>query len=74
MELTFNLKRENACLQSAKFGSNELHTKGCSSNKAADERFSGFLCKHRLKKSFPSDDKDSGIGGDLLNMLNIACP
>ena len=29
------------------------------SSKAADEYFSGFLCKHWLRKAFPSDDSVS---------------
>ena len=50
----------------------DLHTKGCSSSVMAEGRSAGFLRKHRRRKSFPSGDKVSGIGGSLCKILNIA--
>jgi hypothetical protein len=46
--------------------------KGCSSRTAAVGLSAGFLLKHFWRKSFPSDDNESGIGGVLCNTLNIA--
>jgi hypothetical protein len=46
--------------------------KGCSSRIAAVGLSAGFLLKHLWRKSFPSDDSESGICGVLCNTLNIA--
>jgi hypothetical protein len=45
---------------------------GCSSNLLAAGLSTGFLLKQHLKKSFPSGDRLSGIGGSACNTLNIA--
>lgn len=45
---------------------------GCSSNILADGLSAGFLRKQQSKKSFPSGDIVSGIGGVSFRTLNIA--
>lgn len=49
-------------------------TNGCSSNCAAVGRADGSRCRQSFRKSFPSSEKWSGIGGIslLLPILNIA--
>lgn len=44
----------------------------CSNNIEAVGRSAGFLLKQSLKKSLPSDDNVSGIGGVSFITLNIA--
>jgi hypothetical protein len=50
----------------------EFWMNGCSSSLFAVGLSVGFLLKQPLRKSFPSNDKLSGIGGSLFNTLNIA--
>lgn len=50
----------------------EFLTNGCSSSVLADGRSAGFLWKQQFKKSFPSGDNISGIGGAPFKTLNIA--
>ena len=50
----------------------EFWINGCSSNLLAVGRSAGFLLKQHLRKSFPSGDRLSGIGGSVRNTLNIA--
>lgn len=53
-------------------GCREFFRNRCSSNIDAVGRSAGFLWKHNLRKSLPSGDIDSGIGGLSLMTLNIA--
>lgn len=73
LKLTCNLNPENSCTKPAWIWSCELRRKGCSSSLTAEGRSSGLLWKHHWRKSFPSADNVSGIGGVLCNTLNIAC-
>ena len=50
----------------------ELFTNRCSSNMLADGLSAGFLRKQQCRKSFPSGDNVSGMGGVSLITLNIA--
>lgn len=78
LELTITFILKNSCMPPKKSCSCELTItcehckKGWSSRQAADGRSAGFLWKHRWRKSFPSEDKVSGIVGDLFKTLNIA--
>lgn len=53
-------------------GCTEFFRNRCSNNIAAVGLSAGFLWKHDLRKSLPSGDIDSGIGGLSLMTLNIA--
>ena len=50
----------------------EFFKNRCSSNTAAVGRSAGFLLKQHLRKSLPSGDNVSGIGGVSFITLNIA--
>lgn len=67
LQLTPNLKLGNGRCWSWEFLKKE-----CWSSLEADGRSAGFLRKQHSRKSFPSADKFSGIGGLLFRTLNIA--
>lgn len=73
LRLTCNFSPENSCTKPAEICSCELLKKGCFSSSLAEGRSSGLLWKQDWRKSFPAQDKFSGIGGALFNTLNIAC-
>lgn len=50
----------------------ELLTNRCSSNTLADGLSAGFLWKQKRRKSLPSGDNVSGMGGVSRITLNIA--
>lgn len=47
-------------------------TNACLRRVDEDGRSAGSLWKHFWRKSFPTDDKVSGMGGDSCSALNMA--
>ena len=62
----------NAGLQDGTSSCWEFFRKRCSSNIAADDLSAGFRWKQHRKKSLPSEDNVSGMGGVSLITLNMA--
>lgn len=71
-KLTGDLIPESGCIELWGLLWFEVWINGCSSNLLAVGLKLGFLLKQHLRKSFPSGDRLSGIGGSVRNTLNIA--
>ena len=71
VKLTTRFIVENADVGTETVESIEDLTKGWSRSIVAVDLSAGFLWKQHWRKSFPSGDSFSGIGGALFNTLNI---
>lgn len=74
MVLIFTIKLIplNACVQEGTSNCCEFFKNRCSSNVAAVGLSAGFLRKQHCKKSLPSGDSVSGMGGESFITLNMA--